>query len=174
LKELFLKPDDEDQFTISFIVRALNLLPDHLFIHEFGGGPTLYSVAALAAKAREIHYSDAQRNPPIILDNMQYDLVTAHHCTDVAATSVDEWIKVIKNITNIVRPGGWLMLSVTTGARTYEVGDVIFECVNLTKEEMNNGLLGTGYRKESIILESYEVEHPHEYSGIILALARRH
>lgn len=233
LKEMFQAPDEEDQFSISFIVRALHSLPDHLFIHEFGGGPTLYSVAALAAKAREIHFSDvvdanlrevdawlkskpdthdwnpylalaleasgvpvtevtvaeraalmrkvvtqlmrcdAQKNPPIDLDKTQYDLVTAHHCTDVAATSVEEWIRVIQNITDIVRPGGWLMLSVTTGARTYEVGDVIFECVNLTEEEIQNGLLGTGYREESIVLESYQIEHPHEYSGIIMALARR-
>ena len=234
LKEMFHAPDDEDQFSMSFIVKALNFLPDRLFIHEFGGGPTLYSVAALAAKAREIHFSDvvdanlrevdawlksrldahdwnpyialalgveglpiteanineraalmrkvvkqlmhcdAQRNSPIELEKVQYDLVTAHHCTDVAATTVQEWIGVIQNVTNIVRHGGWLMLSVTTGARTYEVGDVIFECVNLTKDDVRNGLLAAGYRKESIILESYEVEHPQEYSGIIMALACRH
>jgi NNMT/PNMT/TEMT family len=233
LKELFSAPDDEDYFSISFIVKALKSLPSHLFIHEFGGGPTLYSVVALAAKAAEIHFSDvvdaslrevdawlkgqpdahdwnpyiaialeaeglvvtkaaiaeraaltrkvvtqlmhcdAQRNPPIELDNIQYDLVTAHHCTDVAATNVTEWRQVLKNVTTIVRPQGWLMLSVTTGARTYQVGDVVFECVNLTKEDVLNGLLATGYRKDSIILESYEVEHPHEYSSIILALARR-
>jgi hypothetical protein len=234
LKEMFQAPDDEDQFSISFIVKALNSLPDHLFIHEFGGGPTLYSVAALAAKAREIHFSDvvdanlreveawlkgkpdahdwnpyialalgaeglpiteatiteraalmrrvviqlvhcdAQRISPIDLENVQYDLVTAHHCTDVAATSVEEWIGVIKNVTNIVQPGGWLMLSVTTGSRTYEVGDVIFECVDLTIDDVQNGLLAAGYRKESIVVESYEVEHPQEYSGIIAALARHH
>ena len=66
------------------------------------------------------------------------------------------------------------MLSMTTGARTYEVGDVIFECVNLTEEEIRNGLVATGYQEESIILESYQIEHPREYSGIIMALARRH
>jgi NNMT/PNMT/TEMT family len=233
LKEMFATPDDEHQFSIRFIVEALNSLPNQLFIHEFGGGPTLYSVAALAAKAREIHFSDvveanlreveswlkgkpgmhdwspyialalraegvpitgatiteraalmrkvvkqlmhcdAQKNPPIALENVQYDLVAAHHCTDVAATTVKGWIAVVKNVTNIVRPGGWLMLSVTTGSRTYKVGDVIFECVNLTKEEIQDGLVATGYRKESIILETYEVEHPQEYSGIMLALARR-
>jgi len=105
---------------------------------------------------------------------MQYDLVTAHHCTDVAATSFGEWIRVIANITNILRPGGWLMLSVTTGARTYEVGEAVFECVNLTEEDMQNGLLLTGYRKESIVIESYQVEHPHEYTGIIMTMAQHY
>ena len=234
LREMFSAPDDEDRFSMSFMARVLKSLPDNLFIHEFGGGPTLYSVAVLAPKAREIHFSDvvdaslrevdawlrdqpgahdwtpylavalqsegmpvtdgtlsertrlmrkvltqlmhcdAQKSSPIALDNTQYDLVTAHHCTDVAATNVTEWQQVLKNITTIVSPGGWLILSVTTGARTYEVGDVIFECVNLTKEDVQNGLLASGYRKESIILEAYEIEQSREYSGIITALARRH
>jgi nicotinamide N-methyltransferase/methyltransferase len=234
LREMFSAPDDEDRFSLFFMARVLNSLQDNLYIHEFGGGPTLYSVAALACKARKIHFSDvvdaslqevrawlngkpdahdwtpyialaleaegsavtetaiaeraalmrkavthlmhcdAQKNPPIELENTQYDLVTAHHCTDVAATNIDEWQKVIKNVTTIVRPGGWLMLSVTTGARTYEVGDVIFQCVDLTKEDIQNGLLAAGYLKESIILETYDtVEQSREYAGIIMALARR-
>jgi len=234
LDEMFSAPDDEDRFSLFFMARVLNSLPNNLFIHEFGGGPTLYSVAALAPKAREIHFSDvvdaslhevaawlngqpeahdwnpfiglaleaegspateaeiaeramlmrntvtqlmhcdAQSQTPIELEDTQYDLVTAHHCTDVAATNVREWRQVLKNVTSIVRPGGWLMLSVTTGARTYEVGEVIFECVNLTKDEVQNGLLSAGYQEESIILQTYEVEHEREYSGIIMALARRY
>ena len=233
LRDMFSTPDDEDRFSLFFMVRVLNSLPNNLLIHEFGGGPTLYSVAALARKAREIHFSDvvdaslqevnawlhgksdahdwnpyialaieaeglvaietaiaeraalmrkvvtrlmhcdAQRNPPIELENIQYDLVTAHHCTDVAATNVSEWQQVIKNVTTILRSGGWLMLSVTTGARTYEVGDVIFECVNLTKDNILDGLLTAGYREESIVLKSYNVEQSREYSGIIMALACR-
>jgi phenylethanolamine N-methyltransferase len=231
---MFSVPDDEDRFSISFMARVLKSLPDNLFIHEFGGGPALYSVAALAPKAREIHFSDvvdaslrevdawlkeqpgahnwtsylalalqaegvpathdtigeraglmrkvltklmhcdAQKSYPIDLGNTQYDLVTAHHCTDVAATTVQEWKRVLGNITNIVRPGGWLILSVTTGARTYEVGDIIFKCVNLTKDNVRNGLRSTGYQNKSITLKTYNVEHEREYSGIIMALAQRH
>jgi len=51
LSEMFNAPDDEDRFSLFFMARVLNSLPDNLLIHEFGGGPTLYSVAALARKA---------------------------------------------------------------------------------------------------------------------------
>ena len=122
----------------------------------------------------QLMHCDAQSHSPIELIDMQYDLVTAHHCTDVAATNVREWQQVLQNVTTIIRPGGWLMLSVTTGARTYEVGDVIFECVNLTRDDVRNGLISAGYQDKSIILKTYEVEHEREYSGIIMALARRH
>ena len=55
---MFSAPDDEDRFSVFFMARALTPLPDNLLIHEFGGGPALYSVAVLAPKAREIHFSD--------------------------------------------------------------------------------------------------------------------
>lgn len=232
LREMFSAPDEEDRFSLFFMVRVLKSLPDKLLVHEFGGGPTLYSVAALAPKAREIHFSDvvdasleevdrwlknrkdahdwnsylalaleaegqtitgsrikkraelirnrvtqlmhcdAQSRSPIELQNVKYDLVTAHHCTDVAATTVEEWIRVLKNVTKIVRPGGWLMLSVTTGTRTYRVGDVTFQCVSLAPENIQYGFLSAGYHLNSIILETYEVEHSREYGGIVMALAQ--
>lgn len=233
LQELFSEPDDEDRYSVSFMTRVLKSLPDNLFIHEFGGGPTLYSVAALAPKAREIHFSDVvdaslrevdlwlkndlqahdwnpyiklaleadglpatpeaiaqraarmrqtitrlmrcdgQSSDPIELRDVEYDLVTAHHCTDVAATTFDEWVQVIQNITGIVRPGGWLMLSVTTGAQTYQVGDVTFACVNLSPEEIREGLQFAGYQLDSLVIDTYQVEHAQEYSGIIISMARR-
>ena len=232
LFEMFSAPDDEDRFGLTFMARVLKSLPDDLFVHEFGGGPTLYSVAALAPKAREIHFSDvvdaslhevdlwlknhegahnwdsylalaleaegqtvsetrikeraelirsrvsqlmrcdAQSTSPIGMQDMQYDLVTAHHCTDVAATTVEEWIQVLKNVTKIVHPGGWLMLSVTTGARTYQVGDVIFQCVSLSPEDIRVGFHLAGYQANSIILETYELEGSQEYSGIVMAIAQ--
>jgi hypothetical protein len=233
LVEMFSEPDDEDHFSISFITRALRTLPDELLVHEFGGGPTLYSVAALAARAREIHFSDVveaslrevglwlqddpnahdwnayialaleaeglpatpgaiearaarmrqvvselmrcdgQAASPIALKNIQYDLVSAHHCTDVAASTVAEWGQVIRNLTGLIRPGGWLMLSITTGANTYQVGEVTFECVNLSQQDIHDVLSANGYRTESTILETYHVKVPREYSGIVCVLAQQ-
>jgi len=233
LREMFSAPDDEDRFGLFFMVRVLKSLPDQLFVHEFGGGPTLYSVAALAPKAREIHFSDVvdasldevnrwlknrkgahdwnsylalvleaegqtitesrikkraklirsrvtklmhcdaqSHSSPIDLQNVKYDLVTAHHCTDVAATTVKEWIQVLKNVTQIVLPGGWLMLSVTTGTRTYQVGDVTFQCVSLLPENIRDGLISAGYHPGSIIMETYELEYSREYGGIVIAMAQ--
>ena len=230
LAEMFSEPDDEDRFSISFITRALSPLPAEVLVHEFGDRPTLYSVAALAAKAREIHFSDVvdaslrevglwlqadhnahdwnsyialaleaeglaatpqaiearaarmrqivselmlcdgQAASPIALKNMQYDLVSAHHCTDVAASTVAEWGQVIR--TSLIRPGGWLMLSITTGANTYQVGDVTFECVDLSRQDIHDVLSANGFHAEGITMETYHVESPREYSGIVCLMAQ--
>ncbi|MGK5092587.1 guanitoxin biosynthesis pre-guanitoxin forming N-methyltransferase GntF [Deltaproteobacteria bacterium TL4] len=44
----------------------------------------------------------------------QYDLVTAHYCTETAVSTSDEWKQVAQNMIRLVRPGGWLLLSLST------------------------------------------------------------
>ena len=233
LEENFGAVDDEDLFTIKFIVSSLDQIENQLLIHEFGGGPTLYSVAALVSKAREIHFSDAveanlreveswikaspaafnwkdhirlsletegrpadqdailqreddmrrlitkimvcdaQAQNPLAPYHFSYDLVTAHHCTDVAATNVDEWFQVIKNVGSLVRPGGYLLLSVTTGSTSYTIGEKVFHCVDLTPTEIEQGYRLAGYDPDSISVSTHRNELKREYSGIIMAMARK-
>jgi hypothetical protein len=225
--------DDEDRFTAAFIAEALSCMPDHLLAHEFGGGPTLYSVAALAAKAREIHFSDvvqanldevehwrsggadafdwkpyirlalesegspaddpavqlredemrrrltrlmlcdAQLPAPLGDTSLHYDLLAAHHCTDVAATSAAEWFQVLKNVTTLVSPGGWLLVTVTTGTKIYTVGNTNFRCTDLTEEDFRNGFTQAGYEPETLQIKTHMVEGNREYTGIIAAVGRR-
>jgi hypothetical protein len=58
LKTYYGRPDDEDRFIIRFMVAMLRKMPPDLLTIEFGGGPTLYAVAALAPQSREIHFCD--------------------------------------------------------------------------------------------------------------------
>ncbi len=233
LEENFKVVDDEDKFAIQFINSFLKPVKNQLSIHEFGGGPALYSVAALASKAREIHFSDAveanlheveswikaspgafnwenhirlvleveglpadqdaiikraadmrrlitkimvcdaQSPNPLKPYHFSYDLVTAHHCTDVAATNVKEWFQVIKSVSTLVRPGGYLLLSVTTGSTHYTVGDKVFRCVDLTPSEIEQGYRLSGYDPASININTHRNELKREYSGIIMAVARK-
>ena len=233
LEEYFTELDDEDLFMARVMGKLLRPLPGQLSVHEFGGGPTLYSVAALCAKAREIHFSDAvssslaevqrwldgkpeafdwqpyirlaleaegnaatsetiaqratdmrhrltrlmlcdaQSHTPLGDPGLTYDLVAAHHCTDVAATTVDEWYQVMQNVSSLVVPGGWLIISVTTGANLYTVGANQFRCVDLTPEQVVRGYRTAGYEPDSIAIEKHTVEEDREYSGVIVAVARK-
>jgi hypothetical protein len=233
LEENFKVVDDEDIFSLQFIHSSLKPLEDGLLIHEFGGGPALYSVAALTSKAREIHFSDAveanlheveswikarpgvfnwdnhirlaleveglpadqdaivkreadlrrlitrvmlcdaQAPNPLAPFHFSYDLVAAHHCTDVAATNVQEWFQVIKNVSTLVRPGGYLLLSVTTGSTLYTVGEKVFRCVDLTPSEIEEGYRISGYDPGSIHINTHHNELEREYTGITMAIARK-
>lgn len=58
LQENFLTPDIEDQFAAHFLAKAFKGFEKNLLVLEFGGGPSLFSVATYAPLAREIHFSD--------------------------------------------------------------------------------------------------------------------
>ncbi len=59
LNEYYLiEPDIEDRFVVEFMVKALNKMPSDLLTLEFGGGPTLFAVATLSPRSREIHFCD--------------------------------------------------------------------------------------------------------------------
>jgi len=228
-------PDPEGCFTVKFLVKALQVMPTNLFALEFGGGPMLYTVIALAAQAQEIHFSDyvpaslqeverwlandptafdwtdytntvlaieghtptnsmiqqrlaqtrqkitrlisgdALANAPLGPSAPAYDLVTAHYCTDVAAATFEEWVQIMKNISTLVKPGGWLVIGITTGATSntfvYNGPAVSFDCVDLTPDDIRRGYEIAGFDIKSLYLEPFTLPDNREYSGQINAMA---
>jgi hypothetical protein len=231
------EPDDEGIFTVRFMITALRDIPTGLLALEFGGGPVLYSVAALVPHAREIHFCDylaanldevrrwldnksdafdwtpyiklvleeeggpttpgaiahravemrrkvthlavcdALARAPLGQNASQYDLVVAHNCTDVAAATVPEWMQIMRNISTLVRPGGWLLITVTTGAVTNTFVNTphqkSFPCVDLSDEEIYRGYLVAGYDPDTFRLEKLAIPAGREYSGLSSAIARK-
>lgn len=225
--------NDEDYFQAKFLASAVAQLPAGFTVHEFGGGPALYSVAALAARAGDIHFSDvvhaaveevqhwidggedtfdwkpyiritleaegkeataaavlereaqmrrlmtrlmvcdAQLAQPLEDASLVYDLVAANHCTDVAATTVPEWFQVMRNVSTLVKPGGWMIVMVTTGSRVYTVGEHRFRCADLTPENMHDGFVQAGFNPETLRIETHQVEIPREYNRIIAAIGQK-
>ncbi len=61
LDQYFSEIDEEDYFVSRFLASTLSQLPRNLLTLEFGGGPVLSAVAALARRSSEIHFSDYVR-----------------------------------------------------------------------------------------------------------------
>ncbi len=235
LDENFHGIDVEDRFSAEFAAKTYTQLGKDQLVLEFGGGPSLFSVASYTQYAREIHFSDyvpesldevkkwLKNNPEsfnwdnhikVILtaegtepteeairererqmrekitelfvgdarlknpigDHFQlYDFVAAHHCLDVAARDQKEWLQVMKNISSLVRPGGWLAVSITTGTTTYSVGEKKFKCSDLTSSDVLQGYEVAGFDMDSFRMELMKVpqELGREYFGILAALARK-
>ena len=233
LAECYPEPDAEYRFGIRFMIRALRTMPTGLLILEFGGGPTLYTVAVLAPQAREIHFCDyvpanlaevqrwldqaadafdwqpfielileeegqpatseaiadriadmrrkvtrlttcdACASAPLGHNTIEYDLVIARDCTDVAATTVAEWMQIVDNISSLVAPGGWLLISITTGTTINTEGQKVFSCVDLSDEDIYHGYLNAGYDPDTFYLNKITIPIGREYSGATSAIARK-
>jgi hypothetical protein len=51
----------------------------------------------------------------------RYSIVTAHYCTEAAASNLDQWRKVMVNISSLIESGGMFLLSVSTGLEQFRV-----------------------------------------------------
>jgi SAM-dependent methyltransferase len=198
---------------------------------EIGGGPTLYTVAALIPYSDEVHFCDyvpenlaeirlwldnkpeafdwypyiemvleeegkpvssqtvAQRateirrkvtcltscnileNAPLGQTTNQYDLVVSNYCTDVVASTVQEWRQIMYNISTLVKPGGGLVISVLNGTDFYSCGPKKFPNLILTDEDIYNGYMVAGYDPKTFRLDKMAMPYEREYTGLTSAIA---
>jgi hypothetical protein len=91
----------------------------------------------------------------------------------VAADTVSEWMQIMRNISTLVAPGGWLFISVSTGTTLNTVGSRVFNCVDLTNEEIHRGYIAAGFDPDSFHLDSATAPAKYEYTGVTHAIARK-
>ncbi len=130
-------------------------------------------MAELRRKVTRLSVCDALASAPVGQNSSQYDLLVALSCTDVAAATVSEWLQVMRNISSLVAPGGWLLISVTTGASSNTFEQQIFPCVDLSDEEICQGYIAAGCNLDTFRLDKLAVPTGREYSGLTLAIARK-
>jgi hypothetical protein len=133
--------------------------------------------AAMRRKVTRISICDALAEAPLGQNVPQYELVVANYCTDVAAATVSEWMQIMRNISTLVKPGGWLLVSVTTGATTNTFVNTpdqkSFPCVDLRDEDICQGFLVAGCDPETFRFDKLAVPTGREYSGLVTAMARK-
>ena len=129
--------------------------------------------AEMRRKVTRLIRCNALEPAPLGQNAAQYDLVLAPYCTDVAASTVEEWGQVIKNITTLVKPGGWLLVGITTGATLNTVGQQVFSCADLSDQDMIFGFVSAGYNPDTFYLEKTPVPSGREYTGLTNAFAQK-
>ncbi len=152
-----------------------------LILEEEGQAATPMAIARRAAELRRkitrLPVCDALASTPLGQSSSQYDLLVAHHCTDVAAATVSEWLQIMRNISSLIAPGGWLLISVTTGASSdtfiNTVDQKSFPCVDLSDEEICRGYIAAGCNLDTFRLDKLAVPEGREYSGLTVAIARK-
>jgi len=128
-------------------------------------------------KVTRLSICDALAESPLGSTATRYDLVVANNCTDVAAATIPEWMQIMRNISNLVEPGGWLLVSVTTGAtaNTFITSpdQRSFPCVDLSDEAFYRGFLTAGCDPATFRVDKLAVPTGREYSGLTIAIARK-
>jgi hypothetical protein len=133
--------------------------------------------ADIRRKVTRLSICDALAEAPLGQQPVCYDLVVANYCTDVAAATISEWLQIMRNIGGLVEPGGWLLVSVTTGAttNTFVTGpdQRSFPCVDLSDEVLYRGFITAGCDPHTVRFDRLSVPTGREYSGLTTTIARK-
>lgn len=133
--------------------------------------------AAIRRKVSRLSICDALAKAPLGQEAPRYDLVVANYCTDVAAATVPEWMQIMRSLGSLVEPGGWLLVSVTTGATTNTFvtspDQRSFPCVDLSHEEFYQGFITAGCDPQTFRFDRMSVPTGREYSGLMTAIVRK-
>jgi len=129
--------------------------------------------AEMRRKVTRLTRCDALSETPLGPCELQYDLVVAQAVTDTAASSVSEWMQIMRNIGTLVAPGGWFLISVLTGTRSYVVGEKQFPYVDLSDADIYRGYIAAGFEADTLYIERIDAPTGRGYAGVASATARK-
>ncbi|KAM9299197.1 nicotinamide N-methyltransferase-like [Gastrophryne carolinensis] len=80
---------------------------------------------------------------PLVLPKV--DCVMSLGCLECACSDLDTYCKVLKNISSLIKIGGYLILTEILNCSSYLLGGKRFSCLVLTEEFMRKAIKETGY-----------------------------
>lgn len=104
-----------------------------------------------------------------------FPLVTSFFCADSATHSKEAWALAMSNIFNLIKPGGWFIMSALKEAKSYKVGLLEFPSAHISSQDVTNVLKSSGFNPDSITVEVVptQVWKQDGFDGIIMAKAQK-
>lgn len=129
----------------------------------------------LRKKVKKLLRCDAALAFPLNNGRQQYPLVTMLFCADSATSSIETWRAYMKNILNLVEPSGTILLAALDGCSFYKLGRNFFPCANISKRDLYDILLESGFRRSEIAIDIKKVPEckAEGYSSLVFARATK-
>ncbi|XP_077106063.1 indolethylamine N-methyltransferase-like [Ranitomeya variabilis] len=124
------------------------------FVCELEGNRENYEKKAetLRSKVKEVLQCDAlKRNPfdPIVLQPA--DCLLTCLCLEAPCEDIKSFCNVLKNFSDLIKPGGHLLILSVLDATFYYVGDRYFSSMTTRKEELEEAFREAGYEIEKAV-----------------------
>ena len=127
----------------------------------------------IRSKVKQLLHCDARETDPLgPAYRSWYDIVSANFVLESVAEELDEWDRLLDHLLSLVKPPGYLVMSVVIGSERYRVGEHYYPVTPLTPEIVITKLKE---KNLSIVLtHSVDAEHRDEqgYEGIFMVLAK--
>jgi leucyl-tRNA synthetase len=156
---------DPDAFNWDiFLRRALRLeSARELTDAEIPASEVATRVALMRKKMTQFLVGNAQQSHPLgEAATASYDALGMFFCLEAAATNIEEWQQMVKNVFSLLKPNGLLVWVMTAKqSKAYYVGDELFNIVPLKESDIKTALEGI-IIADSLKIQYFDVvEHEH-------------
>jgi hypothetical protein len=130
--------------------------------------------AQMRCKVRRLKHGNLHWPHPL-MDGSTYPLVVSCYCADSATHSKVQWRLFMRNLFNLVEPGGTLILSALHNSQNYHVGARCFPSAQVTEQDMYAILSEGHFVQKTLDLHVIPVTEWAEegFEGIIVARAQK-
>lgn len=90
---------------------------------------------ALKKKIKGFLKCDAFKQKPLLGFNKRFDLITSFYCIDSITSSKVKWYKATKNLLELAKPGGWVIISALRSTKHYMVDSSIFPSPEINEKD---------------------------------------
>ncbi|GIF68786.1 hypothetical protein Ais01nite_68210 [Asanoa ishikariensis] len=123
-------------------------------------------------KITDLIQVDAHHRHPV---NRRYATVISPYCADSATDNLTTWRQLMRNITDLVEPGGLFVTAALHQCAGYTVGDRRFPSANVSEDDLRAALRPDFDRSNEVIeVHSTNQDATHGYGGVLLCHARKH
>lgn len=151
----------------------------HFTLHcELGRPPTECELSEREALTRErigaFLRGDARRGQPLGTAQ-RYPLVVCCFCPDSITDDLAEWRQCAINVSALVAPGGWYVLTALHDAGSYRVGDVDFPSAGVSVDDVAGALRDAGFSRlgTTILTERAGDLDGHGFDSVLLSISRK-
>ncbi|KAK3593404.1 hypothetical protein CHS0354_021983 [Potamilus streckersoni] len=119
----------------------------------------------LRRKIKHIVRCDVAQSNPIVstpVDGIIFDAITSSFCLDVASVTLEDYVKSIRNISNLLKPGGLIILVGVLEETFYKVGELTFKSLYIRKDDLKVIWQKEGF--EIITLKDFNETFPSQKS----------
>ena len=111
----------------------------------------------------------------VIPIDIKFSLVTSFFCVDCATSSKKELYNGVRNISELIEPSGWIILSALRNTDKYFVNGKQFPSANVSEDDVKSALEESGFHISTIEVEVRPVPmwEAEGFNSIVIACAQR-
>lgn len=120
-----------------------------------------------------LHCNVLSENP---LGDVQrtFRLLTSFYCLECVTDSKEQWLQSMRNMSSLIAPGGWIILSALRDTNTYVISGKKFPVTRINEHDIHDCLVANGFVPSSVtVTVCQSPEWASEgFSSIIIASAQ--